>query len=126
MLRISYSESSAGQLWNLCGQLAGPWVDEFRVCWNHARTCAPRAMAVVNLRDVTFIDESGETLLSEMREAGVEFVAAGVETKHLLENLTGKGERPLRRLMGSWANACCASTKVNKNKTKGDTDEKSK
>ena len=32
------------------------------------------------------------------------FIAAGVETKHLLENLKGKGERPLRRFIGSPAN----------------------
>jgi len=53
---------------------------------------------VVDLSDVTFIDENGERLLSEMRGAGVEFVASGVETKHLLENLKGRGKRPLRRL----------------------------
>jgi hypothetical protein len=55
---------------------------------------------VVDLRDVTYIDECGETLLSEMRSAGVEFVAAGVETKYLLENLREVGARPLRRLVG--------------------------
>jgi hypothetical protein len=52
------------------------------------------------LSDVTFIDEDGESLLSEMRSAGVEFVATGVETKHLLQHLKSKGERPLRRLIG--------------------------
>jgi hypothetical protein len=55
---------------------------------------------VVDLSDVTFIDEDGERLLAEMRRAGVEFVATGVETKHLLQNLKGRGERPLRRLIG--------------------------
>jgi len=47
----------------------------------------------VDLRDVTFIDGPGERLLWEMRGAGVEFVTAGVATKHLIENLTGKDER---------------------------------
>jgi hypothetical protein len=56
----------------------------------------------VDLSDVTFIDEEGEKLLFEMRTAGVEFVATGVETKHLLENLKGRGEKPLRRLVGCW------------------------
>jgi hypothetical protein len=37
-----------------------------------------------------------------MRGAGVQFVAKGVETKHLVENLKGRGERPLRRLVGCW------------------------
>jgi anti-anti-sigma regulatory factor len=76
-------------------------VDELRACWQHLRHAAGDAHAVVvDLSDVTFIDENGETLLSEMGNAGVEFVAAGVETIHLLENLKGNGDRPLRRLIG--------------------------
>jgi hypothetical protein len=95
MLRIYYS-----QQWTLCGQLAGPWVQELRSCWEHARRAAAASSAVVDLSDVTFVDENGERLLAEMRSAGVEFVATGVETKHLLQNLKSSGERPLRRLIG--------------------------
>jgi len=58
----------------------------------------------VDLSDVTFIDESGEKLLSEMASDGAEFIAAGVETKHLLRNLKSNGERPLRRFIGGSAN----------------------
>jgi|ERR1700677_424994 anti-anti-sigma regulatory factor len=97
MLRISYSQTDSGQQWTLCGQLAGPWVQELRSCWEHARRVAAGSGAVVNLSDVTFIDEDGERLLSQMRSAGVEFVATGVDTKHLLQNLKSRGERPLRR-----------------------------
>jgi hypothetical protein len=89
MLRICFSQTGTGQQWILCGQLAGPWVDELRSCWQHNRRTAAESSALVNLNDVTFIDENGEGLLSEMRSAGVEFVAAGVETKHLIENLKG-------------------------------------
>jgi len=53
----------------------------------------------VDLSDVIFIDEAGEELLTEMHNAGVEFIATGVENKHMLANLEGKGKRPLRRLM---------------------------
>ena len=108
MLRISYS-----QQWTLCGQLAGPWVQELRSCWKHARRAAAGSGAVVDLSDVTFIDEDGERLLAEMRRAGVEFVATGVETKHLLQNLKSRGERPLRRLVGSMtgvATPCSSGT----------------
>jgi hypothetical protein len=113
MLRISYSLTDSGQQWTLCGQLAGPWVQELRSCWEHARGDAAGLRAVVNLNDVTFIDEDGERLLSEMRSSGVEFVAAGVETKHLLQNLKGRGERPLRRSIGCLtrvANPCEGGT----------------
>jgi len=99
MLRISHSLTDSGQQWILCGQLAGPWVQEFRSSWEHSRRAAGSG-EVVHLSDVTFIDEDGETLLSEMRSAGVRFVATGVDTRHLLENLKRRGERPLRRLIG--------------------------
>jgi hypothetical protein len=99
MLRISYSHSDPLQRWTLCGQLAGPWVEELRSCWQHM-TRSVNGRTVVDLSDVTFIDENGERLLAEMRNAEVEFVAAGVETQDLLDNLKQIGERPLRRLVG--------------------------
>jgi hypothetical protein len=74
-------------------------VQELRSCWQHTRQTAAESRAVMDLSDVTFIDENGETLLSQMRTAGVEFVAAGVEIKYLIENLEVDGERPLRRLV---------------------------
>ncbi len=66
MLRISYSRMNHLDRWTLCGQLAGAWVHELRSCWEHSRK-VPRRDALVDLSDVTFIDESGEELLSEMR-----------------------------------------------------------
>ena len=97
MLRFSYSDATGGQRWSLCGRLAGPWVDELRTFWQQVRQRTPRAHAVVDLKDVTFIDQAGEVLLAEMHSAGAEFVAAGVENKHLLATLKDKGEDAVRR-----------------------------
>ena len=97
MLRVSYSDTADGQRWNLCGRLAGPWVDELRSCWRQARERAPLAHAVVDLKEVIFIDEAGERLLAEMKTAGAELVAAGVENKHVLSTLRNGARRPLRR-----------------------------
>ena len=98
MLRVSYSEDAAGHRWHLCGRLAGPWVEELRSCWQHQRERAPRTRAIVDLRDVTFIDEAGERLLADMQNAGAEFVAAGVDNKELVAGLKTNGERALRRM----------------------------
>jgi len=87
MLRISFSDSLGGQHWTLCGRLAGQWVDELRACWQYARNHSPRSRAVMDLHDVTFVDAKGEKFLAELRSAGVEFVASGVEMKYLLQNL---------------------------------------
>ena len=85
MLRVIHSETENGQRWILCGRLAGAWVDEMRSCWRHAREATPRACFAVDLNDVTFIDAAGEELLREMQIAGVKFIVAGVENKHLVE-----------------------------------------
>jgi hypothetical protein len=97
MLRVAYSDTAKGQRWNLCGQLAGLWVDELRSCWRQARERSPRARAIVDLKEVLFIDEAGETLLAEMEGAGAKLVAAGVENKHLVASLKVRASRPLRR-----------------------------
>lgn len=106
MLRVSYSDTADGQRWSLCGRLAGPWVDELRSCWRQARERAPRAAAIVDLKDVTFVDEAGERLLAEMQAAGTEFIAAGVENKHLVAGLRHKDksllERRAARLSAPW------------------------
>jgi hypothetical protein len=106
MLRITQAQTDTGQHWTLCGQLTGPWVAELRACWERGRQAEGGARTIVDLSDVTFIDESGEKLLSEMRAGGAEFVAGGVDTKHLLEHLKAKGERSLRRCIGPLTNWC--------------------
>ncbi len=87
MFRVSYSDTTDGQRWSLYGRLAGPWVDELRSCWQYARDRAPLARAVVDLKEVTFIDQAGERLLAEMRSAGAELIATGVEQQYLLATL---------------------------------------
>jgi hypothetical protein len=114
MLRITHAQTETEQRWTLCGQLTRPWVAELRMSWEHSCQIGVNARKVLDLSDVTFIDESGEKLLSEMTSRGVEFVAVGVETKHLLKNLNAKGERPLRRSIAPLDNRC-AKPGVTKN-----------
>jgi hypothetical protein len=60
----------------------------------------------VDLTDVTFIDDAGERLLVEMERAGAEFVAAGVENKHLLANLKNSDRRSLRQRVEHLSTRC--------------------
>ncbi len=87
MFRASCSNTADSQRWSLHGRLAGPWVEELRRCWKQARQQAPLARAIVDLKEVTFIDQAGERLLAEMRGAGAKLIAAGVEHQHLLAML---------------------------------------
>jgi len=97
MFRVSYSETADGQHWSLHGRLVGPWVEELHSCWKYVRGRAPLARAVVDLKEVTFIDRAGEALLAEMLNAGAELIATGVEHQHLLATLTNHKSPSTRR-----------------------------
>ena len=90
MLKITNSATVDEERWILSGQLAGAWVAELRSNWEQVRGRSGGRRYVIDLRDVTLIDESGEGLLGELRNEGAEFVAKGVYTKHILENLKSK------------------------------------
>jgi anti-anti-sigma regulatory factor len=97
MLRIANSATFNEQRWILSGQLAGPWVAELRSNWDQVRDRSRGRRYVIDLGDVTFIDERGEGLLGQLQDEGAEFVARGVSIKHLLENLKSKEHRPSQR-----------------------------
>jgi hypothetical protein len=84
MFRVSYSDTGDAQCWTLHGRLAGPWVEELRSCWKQTRERAPLARAIIDLKQVTFIDQAGQRLLAEMRGAGAKLIATGVEHQYLL------------------------------------------
>jgi hypothetical protein len=96
MLKITNSATVNEDRWILCGQLAGLWVAELRSNWAQMRHRARDRRHVIDLSDVTSIDECGEGLLRELKDEGAEFVAKGVYTKHLLENLKRAEEQPFR------------------------------
>jgi anti-anti-sigma regulatory factor len=87
MLKINFSETAAEERWVLHGRLTDPWVDEFEASWkkNHRRDVA-RA-CIVDLNEVTFIDECGERLLGMLARHGAQFKASGTYTKHILERI---------------------------------------
>jgi anti-anti-sigma regulatory factor len=109
MLKIENSGTATEQRWTLCGQLAGPWVAELRSNWEQARSSSEDRKRLVDLTDVTFIDERGAQLLQQMRNEGAEFTASGVDTKDLIENLNATGRRPLRRFLAHLENGCGSS-----------------
>jgi ABC-type transporter Mla MlaB component len=113
MLRITNSGTADEYKWILCGQLAGPWVAELRSNWEQKCRASSGQKCVVDLSDVTSIDEGGEELLREMRNAGADFIATGVDTKHILRMLKTSGKRPLRRFLAH----LCASEETKNEKS---------
>ena len=98
MLRITTIEKDTGWTLVLAGQLVGPWTSELKEAWKRAYGQAGGAAQVVDLTEITFIDDAGANLLREMKEAGALFVARGADTKYLLREIDrelGYGRRCL-------------------------------
>ncbi|MBS0159839.1 MAG: hypothetical protein JSS26_14775 [Nitrospira sp.] len=87
MLKITLSKTNRGTTFVLSGRLAGPWVEELRNCWLE-REFGESAPCHVDLREVTFIDEAGTTLLSQMYREGGSIQASGCLTRAIVQNFS--------------------------------------
>lgn len=99
MLKITHSGTDTEERWTLCGQLTGPWIGELRSTWERGHRESNGRTRIVDLTDVTSIDERGEELLRSMKKDGAHFVARGVDMKHILEHLHSAGQPTLRRFL---------------------------
>jgi ABC-type transporter Mla MlaB component len=92
-LRIAIERGTHVQTWILQGRLAGQNVDELAACWNATREDRVDKNCIVDLIDVTTVDEKGEAQLLEMMNEGARFVGRGVYTTSLLASLSERQHR---------------------------------
>jgi hypothetical protein len=85
MLKITTKTGVAGTILELEGKVAGPWVNELEGCWRLA-VMVDRPVRVM-LKTVTFIDQAGKKLLTEMHRDGAALVAEGCMTKAIIEEI---------------------------------------
>lgn len=87
MLKITSDNSQTPTRLSLEGRLAGAWVKELEQFWRHLPASEPGSL-IVDLRGVTFIEETGKALLTEMWHAGAELIATGCCNKSMIEQIT--------------------------------------
>lgn len=87
MLRITIADTATEQRWVVHGRLTEPWVSELRSTWESSDAVRRGKACVIDLNEVTFIDERGEDVLLEIAREGARFVAGGVYTKQVVEHL---------------------------------------
>lgn len=93
MLKISMQIEAGVMNFALAGKLAGPWVQEFELCWRSAAGSQQVCPVRVDLTSVTFIDEEGKDLLGRMFQEGAELVASGCLNKCIVDGITHPEER---------------------------------
>jgi hypothetical protein len=105
VLKISITESPTEARWVLEGRLVGSWVDELTAIWNMAIRTHKGRMCIVELNDVTFIDDRAGRLLRAMSREGARFIANGLYIKHALEELKISSKCKLSRIIGCFLSA---------------------
>ena len=91
MLKITTQNDASRTVFELEGSLAGPWVEELEGCWRKAATCDRPVRTL--LCAVTFVDEQGRVLLTEMYRHGAELVAEGCMTQAIVEEIARGGRQ---------------------------------
>lgn len=69
------------------GRLAEGYVPELENCWRSARADHPGGKILVDLQHVTFIDDTGRSLLERMHRDGATFSAHGPMTRAIIDNI---------------------------------------
>jgi hypothetical protein len=75
--------------------LVEPWVSELRTNWKKAYRSRKVCTCVIDLNDVTSVDQAGEKLLRAMSREGAQLIAHGLYIRHVLEALKTRGKPKL-------------------------------
>ena len=93
MMKVQVREAGDAVVLQVCGRVAGCWVQELAKCWLAAREGHPMCEFAVDLREVTFIDSSGQALLRSMHREGARFQVAGLLIEEIVDQITGSSKR---------------------------------
>jgi outer membrane protein TolC len=102
MLKISFSETPVEEKWILEGRLSGVWVRELRASWKKNHQSDKKRVCIVDLKEVTFIDRTGEGLLRVLHDEGVQFIPGGCYVRHIVEQLKVRRKRKIPNLLASF------------------------
>ncbi len=69
------------------GRIAGPWVEELHRTWNSLAPSLGSKHLCVDLCGLTFADERGKQVLTDIRKGGATLLADTAMTKFLVEEI---------------------------------------
>lgn len=87
MLRITIVDSPTEQRLVLYGKLVGPWIGELQRVWENLCQQLGNRRSVIDLNEVTLIDDSADQLLATMLEQGAELAARSMANRWLIQAL---------------------------------------
>lgn len=87
MLKISIVENRTQRRLVLEGKLVAPWADELKPACEKAKADLGNRELIVEVKNLTAINQAGENVLLDLMSEGVKFRGYGVYTKHMLKQL---------------------------------------
>jgi anti-anti-sigma regulatory factor len=87
MLRISVLNELGITRMKLEGKLSNEWVVEARKAWAALSQMNGTKEILVDLLDVSFVDDAGHQLLAEMRHADAELIGSGPLISVLIDEI---------------------------------------
>ena len=84
MLKISILDTPCHRRLVLEGKLIAPWVAELRKVFENSRADLDGRDLVIELKNLTAINQEGENLFLQLMNSGVKFRGCGVFSKHVL------------------------------------------
>ena|GEM_PF-457078 len=85
VIRITAQQESSTTRLFLEGKLAGRCVDELDKCWQTRPS--EEAALLVDLTNVSFVDDHGKELLARMHNKGIKLFSTSLMTKCLIEEI---------------------------------------
>lgn len=110
MLRIDIDQGEKETNLILTGKLTGPWVAELERCWHALISAGPNSQPspiLLDMSKVTFIDEDGKRLISQMRQRGARLAGNGLIAGFIC-----------REMEEAWRRRCCEEREKEKEKVK--------
>jgi ABC-type transporter Mla MlaB component len=92
MFRITKAEEPSRTTLTIDGQLSADSIAAVETCCNQAGSNG--RLVHLYLRDITSVDQAGQTLLSRLAARGVHLAASGVYTSYLVQALTSAEKAP--------------------------------
>jgi len=93
MLRVTKCENVGAFELKLEGKLAGRWVDVLEQCWKQAFESSAGKPGRVDLTAVTYVDDRGMDLLSQIHRDGAGLHGATCLAKGIVEDIQSMQQR---------------------------------
>lgn len=100
MLMITEQRNADALVFKLAGALAGDWATEFQRCWRNASSLSMTPRIIIDLTEVTFVDDFGRELLGLVMSQGAELVARDVLMTSIVEEIAKESSVRLSAVEG--------------------------